>query len=134
VDTTFLVARFNTRDRNHRAARAFLEAQGQPGASPYRLVLTDYIFDETVTTILYRSGRHDVAARAGRAIRDSKVLRLLKLEEPVIDAAWNLFLERPDKLWSFTDCTSFVLMENLDMRKALTFDHNFPEAGFVALP
>jgi len=39
-----------------------------------------------------------------------------------------------DKRWSFTDCTSFVLMQNLGIRKALTFDANFRQAGFATFP
>jgi len=52
----------------------------------------------------------------------------------VFDAAWSLFLDLPDNGWSFTDCTSFVLMENLDILHALSFDRNFSEAGFGVLP
>jgi hypothetical protein len=32
------------------------------------------------------------------------------------------------------NCTSFVLMENLGLRKALAFDRNFAEAGFAMIP
>ena len=134
VDTTFLVARFNRRDRNHRAANAFLESLEEPGAPTYRLVTSDFIFDETVTTLLFRSGRHDVAAAAGNAIRSSKALRTLPVERSIVDEAWTLFLDRPDKMWSFTDCVSFVQMEKLAIRGALTFDRNFREAGFAMLP
>jgi len=52
----------------------------------------------------------------------------------VFEAAWSLFLDRADKRWSFTDCTSFVLMENLGIRKAVTFDGNFRQAGFAMFP
>lgn len=134
VDTTFLVARFNRKDRNHRVAMDFLEGQQEPGAPAYRFVLSDYVFDEVVTTLLYRGGRHDAAAVAGKAIRESRTLQLIRVEAPAFEDAWALFLDRPDKLWSFTDCTSFVLMENLAIRTALTFDSNFREARFATLP
>lgn len=133
MDTSFLVARFSARDRNHGRARAFLEAQGS-AADPPRLVLSDYVFDETVTTLRFRSRRHDVAVRAGAAMRDSRILSRLEADRAAFDAAWELFRDRPDKAWSFTDCTSFVLMERLGIRKALAFDRNFLEAGFAALP
>lgn len=134
VDASFFVARFNRNDRGHRAARRFLEGMRQPEAAQYRLVFSDYVFNETVTTILLRTGRHAVAAAAGRTIRDSRTLRMVRVEPAVFDSAWPLFLDRGDKDWSFTDCTSFVLMESLDIRKALTFDDNFRQAGFAMLP
>jgi predicted nucleic acid-binding protein len=34
---------------------------------------------------------------------------------------------------SFTDCVSFVVMKHLRLRRALTKDRNFEEAGFTAL-
>lgn len=134
VDTSFLVARFNRQDRHHAAASRFLRSQRRPGAPALRFFLSDYVFDETVTTLLAKSGRHDVAVAAGRAIRGSQTLPLVRVEEPIFDAAWDLFTSRGGKKWSFTDCTSFVLMDKLDVRRALSFDGNFREAGFVMLP
>jgi predicted nucleic acid-binding protein len=40
---------------------------------------------------------------------------------------------RPDKEWSLTDCILFVVMEQRGLREALTGDHHFEPAGFVAL-
>lgn len=134
ADSSFLVARFNVRDRNHRAAIAYLEEQKGAGSDALRLVLSDYVFDETVTALVVRSRRHDLASAAGRAILDSKNLRLVRVELPAFEAAWKLFVRRSDKRCSFTDCTSFVLMENLGIRKAVTFDTNFRQAGFAMFP
>jgi hypothetical protein len=41
--------------------------------------------------------------------------------------------DRPDKDWSLTDCISFVVMEDENIKEALTADHHFEQAGFVAL-
>jgi len=134
ADSSFLVARYNIRDRNHRAAIAHLEEHRHSGSDALRLVLSDYVFDETVTALVVRSKRHDLASAAGRAILDSKNLRIVRVESPAFEAAWKLFVRKSDKRWSFTDCTSFVLMENLGIRKAVTFDANFQQAGFAMFP
>lgn len=134
ADSSFLVARFNVRDRNHRAAIAYMKEQRRPGGEAFRLVFSDYVFDETVTALAVRSRRHDLVSAAGQAILESKNLRLVRVEAPAFEAAWKLFVRRSDKRWSFTDCTSFVLMENLGIRKALTFDANFRQAGFATFP
>jgi predicted nucleic acid-binding protein len=50
-------------------------------------------------------------------------------------AAWEVF-ERfnQDKEWSFTDCTSKVVMENLGIQHVFAFDHHFDQMGFLRLP
>jgi len=45
----------------------------------------------------------------------------------------TLYRTRPDKEWSLTDCTSFVVMENEQITEAFTSDHHFQQAGFVKL-
>jgi len=133
ADSSFLVARFNVRDRSHTAAIRFTEEQKEAGSEALRLVFSDYVFDETVTALVMRSKRQDLASAAGRAVLASRNLRLVRVESPAFEEAWKLFV-RSDKRWSFTDCTSFVLMENLGIRKALAFDANFRQAGFATFP
>jgi predicted nucleic acid-binding protein len=48
-------------------------------------------------------------------------------------ASWDLLKSRPDKKWSFVDCSSFVVMQQRSIREALTTDHHFEQAGFVRL-
>jgi uncharacterized protein len=72
-------------------------------------------------------------------------LRLLSLIEsdrtfvviPPTDAIFqqgiNLYKSRPDKEWSLTDCISFEIMQHESLHEALTGDHHFEQAGFVAL-
>lgn len=42
-------------------------------------------------------------------------------------------MERRDKLWSLTDCISFVTMEQLRLADTLSADHHFEQAGFNIL-
>jgi hypothetical protein len=44
-----------------------------------------------------------------------------------------LFDQHQDKDWSLCDCMSFVLMRERGLDSALTVDHHFVQAGFIAL-
>jgi uncharacterized protein len=56
---------------------------------------------------------------------------------PTTDAGFShgveLYSRRQDKAWSLTDCISFAVMEEHGITEALTGDHHFEQAGFVAL-
>ena len=46
----------------------------------------------------------------------------------------RLRLGLPAKDFSFTDCTSFTVMGELRLRKALTLDHHFAQMSFEVVP
>ena len=46
---------------------------------------------------------------------------------------FDLFVARPDKDWSLTDCTSFVVMDERKISDALTADEHFAQAGYKPL-
>ena len=51
----------------------------------------------------------------------------------LVKAGLELYRRRMDKSWSLTDCISFVVMRDHSISEALTGDHHFEQAGFVAL-
>ncbi len=48
-----------------------------------------------------------------------------------IDEAWTVFSGFRDKRWSFTDCTSRVVMARLNVKVACAFDEHFRQFGTV---
>lgn len=54
-------------------------------------------------------------------------------EESLFREGIALYTARTDKDWSLTDCISFQVMRRMGIRDALTGDHHFEQAGFVAL-
>lgn len=96
-------------------------------------VTTDYVLDETFTLLRQRAGLAPVS-RLSALLRQSPSVRRLRVGEAVFEQSLNLMLSRPDKRWSFTDCTSFVTMRETRIPRAFTWDHNFTEAGFEVLP
>jgi predicted nucleic acid-binding protein len=55
------------------------------------------------------------------------------VDQSVDQEAWTFLKDRSDKAWSLVDCVSFVLMKRRGITDALTADHHFEQAGFVAL-
>lgn len=124
VDTSAWYATVTKRDRDHAAAKHFLETNRQP------LLFTDYILDETVTLIQARLSHADAERFIDRVLASSKV-RLLYLEKADVRDTIMLFRRYQDKNWSFTDCTSFVVMRRLGLDAAFAFDEHFRQAGFL---
>ena len=131
VDTSAWYAVEVEDDVNHEAACKFLSniASGKHGVS----VTTDYVLDETLT--LLRS-RRDLASATAFVdkIRKSKSVRVFWIDEGLFEKALIIFQKSDHKSWSFTDCTSFALMQELSVSEAFTFDRHFREAGLIAFP
>ncbi|WP_216819169.1 type II toxin-antitoxin system VapC family toxin [Thiohalocapsa sp. ML1] len=52
-----------------------------------------------------------------------------------VEQAWKSFRRFSDKGWSFTDCTSRVIMERLGITTAFAFDEHFRQFGIgVVVP
>ena len=127
VDTSAFLAIKNRRDARHREA---VRLKGQLLAAGKSLVTSDYVLDETYTIIRLRAG-HRVAVEFGEELRVSRLIRIEYVTAALTESAWALFKRFADKDFSFTDCTSFVMMRELGLREALAFDGHFPQAGFV---
>lgn len=129
VDTSGLYALIDKQDANHVLARDTVTKRLHTGR---RLIVTDYVVDEAVTLARSRGGTH-VALRVLDLIEQSKGIRIEWIG-PERFAATKMFLRKhSDHAYSFTDCSSFVLMRELALKQALTSDGNFREAGFEAL-
>lgn len=60
-------------------------------------------------------------------------VEIIPISEKLYQRAFELYRERPDKEWGLTDCISFVVMKDRDVKNALTADEHFKQAGFNAL-
>ena len=130
VDTAGWVACTDTAEPAHKRATAardrWLEAGGV-------LVTTDYVADETLTLLRMRLGL-DVAEAWWHRWMAVRVCAGSSSACARADKARGMFFRYTDKDFSFTDCTSFVVMRELKLREALTTDHHFAQAGFITLP
>lgn len=127
IDTSAVVALFDKKDYHHARVSSLFEKIFR---GKIKVVITDYILSECITTILMRTN-HDTAVKSGEFILESKVIELVWLDELLKRKAWEYFKRHSDKMYSFTDCTSFALMREENIRRYLAFDDHFKQAGFV---
>jgi uncharacterized protein len=129
VDSSGLYALCDHRDPFYSSAEKCVVALINAGAS---LILTDYIIDEACTLAKTRAGGYG-AVRLLEIVEQSDAFRLVWIGEDRFEAAKSFFRKHADHGYSFTDCTSFVVMRELGLRDALTTDRRFREAGFTIL-
>jgi predicted nucleic acid-binding protein len=97
------------------------------------LVTSDYVLDESITLIRLAHS-HLKATEFARTLVNSRLVKILYMGEEVFLESLDLFERSKDKEWSFTDCTSFVLMKRIGLSQAFAFDPHFAQAGFHVLP
>jgi predicted nucleic acid-binding protein len=96
------------------------------------LVTTAWVLVE-LGNFLSRAQHRRAFLKLVRRLVDNPAAVVIPAERQLYDAGLHLFEQRPDKDWSFTDCISFVVMRERGIAEALTTDHHFEQAGFVAL-
>jgi predicted nucleic acid-binding protein len=129
ADTSALYAFVDRNDASHVAAR---DAVARILNDRRRIVATDYLIAETVNLASARGGA-TVAMRVLDLVEQSAGIRVEWIGAERFGAAKTFFRKFSDHRYSFTDCTSFVVMRELRLTEALTTDRHFVEAGFSAL-
>lgn len=126
ADAFYFVARLNRRDHHHAQVIEFSRK------TRARLLTSDWILMEVADAL---------AGSACRArmrdfilyLRQSPACEVVPASREILDQALQLYHQHADKSWTLTDCTSFVIMRERRLSEALTRDHHFEQAGFVAL-
>ena len=130
VDTAGWMACADAADPKHRqstkARDRWLEQKGV-------LLTTDYVIDETLTLIRKRISLKAAAAWWAQIEASSRV-RFEAIDAERAENAREIFFRYGDKDFSFTDCTSFVVMKELRLDQVLSTDGHFRQMGFDLLP
>ncbi|MGI0481811.1 type II toxin-antitoxin system VapC family toxin [Geminocystis sp. CENA526] len=111
-------------DKQHQKAITWLKNNQES------LLTTDYVIDETLTLLRAR-GELKRSIVLGEAFFSGKLAQIYYLTEDDVRSTWDIFSRFADKEWSFTDCSSKVVMEKLEIQKAFAFDRHFTQFGTV---
>lgn len=125
VDTSAVYALLDRDDTNHRKAVAILRSLPRRGLTP---VLSNFIVAESHAILL---------SRLGAEIAREWLLKQIWPIEPItaVDEkrAREIIERYQDKTFSYTDATSFALMERLGLNDAFAFDVHFQQYGLKLL-
>lgn len=130
VDTAGWMACADAADPAHEGACRARDAALEQGCL---LVTTDYVADETMTLIRMRLGL-PAAEMWWRQVEGSSRVRWERIDEIRAERARHAFFRHQDEEYSFTDCTSLVVMNELRLKQALTTDRHFVQMGFQVVP
>ena len=130
VDTSAWYPLADRTHGDHDLLAATLRERLRQGA---RIVTTNVVVAETHALLLRRAG-HSAALAFLKAVRQAPNQIEYITPERETDAITRWIERFSDQPFSLADAGSFVVMSELRIREALTLDHHFTVAGFVALP
>ena len=123
VDTSYWVALRLRRDaHNDAAVRVW-----KPGQA---LLTTNHVVGETWTFLRRRDG-HASAVAFLDAVESAAWLTVVHVDEAIEREARAWLRRHDERVYSFVDATSFVVMWHERVSDALAFDGDFSAAGFV---
>jgi len=86
-DTSAIVAYFDENDKRHNESKRLVDRIVK---EKIKIVITDYIFDECITTLLSKVGHYN-ALKAGEFILGSNIIEFVWLGETMKMKAWEYF-------------------------------------------
>ncbi len=125
-DSFFFIALLSPADAAHGRARSFVAGYRE------RMLTTSWVLTELADALSGVGSRAATASFIER-LPTWDALQIVTAEDSLFQAGLSLYKSRPDKEWSLTDYISFVVMRREGISEALTGDHHFEQAGFIAL-
>ena len=129
LDTGYAVALALERDQYHERAVELVDRIEQDSM---QLVTTRAVIVE-IGNALADPAHREKAVEHIAALGRNPTVEIVSLSEELFRRGFALYRERQDKSWGLTDCLSFVVMRERDIREALSADEDFEQAGFRAL-
>jgi predicted nucleic acid-binding protein len=126
ADTFYYLALLNPADNRHQQAHAYT------AAFDGRMITTSWVLVELADAPANPLSR-PAFLKALTQLRADPDITIVPPDSDPFEDGLSLYAARPDKAWSLTDCISFVVMQREGITEALTGDHHFEQAGFVAL-
>ena len=129
ADAGYWIALFNPRDRLH--SKALTVSQNIKGQ---RIVTSQAVLTEFLNYFAaFGTQFRQKAVQVIKSLQQSADVEIVVQTPEQFEAALVLYSQRPDKEWGLTDCNSFLIMHQREIREVLAHDEHFLQAGFIPL-
>jgi predicted nucleic acid-binding protein len=131
ADTGFWVALVHKKDRWHdQAVTTYQNLQQQQ----IKVVTTEMVITEFLNFFSkFPAQLRQKTAQMCQQMQSHPNITVIPQNSQQFQEALELYLQRSDKAWSLTDCSSFLVMQSLNLTEALAHDKHFKQAGFTTL-
>jgi uncharacterized protein len=126
ADAHFFFAILNPNDKAHAKAMDFARRSRAP------IVTTSWVLTELADG-LATTPRRQAFNKVLQDLEANKANLIVPANAETFEKGVQLSNARTDKKWSLTDCISFIVMTEEEIKEALTGDRHFEQAGFNAL-
>lgn len=127
IDTGAWYALKNKKDPHHADVVSFFKSLPKEGIVCYT---SDYIIDEAITLARARLNDHHISLLLAEELLSEKAAKLIYVAPRYLSRSLEIYRTYSNHHFSFTDCTSFAIMEDLKIEEALAFDRHFSFESF----
>jgi predicted nucleic acid-binding protein len=128
IDTSGFYAQWDRNDPAHQRAKTWMRTN----RGKFIAVTTEWVIGETCTLLMARGVPHLIGPFLDH-IAASRAVRSINPDAELLDETKRFLRRHADQGYSFVDCLSFRVMNNLRVLSVLTTDAHFQKAGFQPL-
>lgn len=129
IDTAAWIALLNNRDALHEKARLLMNDLMK---QKHPLITTEFVLMEVADAISSPTVRSKTIDFIDNLL-SLPILLIIPASQDLWKAGWQLYKQHSDKERGLTDCTSFIVMKQENIKISFTADHHFEQAGFIKL-
>lgn len=134
LDSCYLFSLNNEDDLDHvKVSKSFEKLLDGEFGIP---IVLDYVFDELVTLVQFRTKRNDIATEIGNSILEDceNFMQLSRVNKTIFDLAWKMFKNQSERKYlSFTDCTILSFANEYKIKTVASLESKF-KSWVVTIP
>lgn len=129
LDAAYAIALSSPKDKFHKKAIKLSEEIEDDA----RQMVTTYVVILEIGNSMAKLHFRQAAVDLIFSIENDPKIDIFPISDELFKRALDLYRERMDKEWGLTDCISFIVMDDLNIKEALTTDEHFKQNGFRVL-